>query len=181
MGTGISIWSWAILRAGFTSLRAKGRAGSLPEPKQITTDSGPLKIQGVHSDPFPVDWDGDGDLDLLSGSSNGGVQWAENQAGVGQPPALSQFRELIPPAPPVKFGQPLGEKELNGPTSSTRVWVDDVNSDGKLDVLLGDRLTLVTPAEDSARKSSRSNGSSGKRRWKRSRPSTKRPPTTRTN
>ena len=132
---------------GFYVFTGEGKGRFLPEPKQITTDGGPLKIQGVHSDPFPVDWDGDGDLDLLSGSSNGGVQWAENQAGVGKPPALSPFRDLIQPAQQVKFGQPLGEKDLNGPTSSTRVWVDDVNSDGKLDVLLGDRLTLVTPAE----------------------------------
>src|SRR5688572_31256723 len=30
--------------------------------------------------------------------------------------------------------------------SNTRVWVDDVNADGKLDLLVGDLVTLVSPA-----------------------------------
>jgi hypothetical protein len=52
----------------------------------------PLKIEGHHSDPFVVDWDGHGDLDLLSGSSEGGVQWAENRAGSEKAPQLELFR-----------------------------------------------------------------------------------------
>ena len=42
---------------------------------------------------------------------------------------------------------PLGEAGLTGPTQDTRVWVDDVNSDGKLDLLVGDRVTLIAPAK----------------------------------
>ena len=34
----------------------------------------PLKIPGAHSDPFVIDWNGDGALDILSGSSDGGVR-----------------------------------------------------------------------------------------------------------
>ena len=52
----------------------------------------PLKVEGHHGDPFVIDWDGDGDLDILSGSSEGGVQWAENRAGPGKPPRLEPFR-----------------------------------------------------------------------------------------
>jgi hypothetical protein len=120
-----------------------GHGQFLPEPKQIMTDNGPLKIKGVHSDPFPIDWDNDGDIDLVSGSSNGGVQWAENLAGGGKTPVFESFRDLIEPGPQVQNGEPLDDAELTGPTGSTRIWVDDVNSDGKLDVLIGDSVTLV--------------------------------------
>jgi hypothetical protein len=95
-----------------------------------------------------IDWDGDGDLDLLSGCSNGGVQWAENKAGRGTTPELAPFQSLIRRGPQIEYGQILREDDLSGPTSSTRVWVDDVNSDGKLDLLVGDSVTLISPAEN---------------------------------
>jgi hypothetical protein len=107
----------------------------------------PLRIEGHHSDPFVIDWDGDGALDLLSGSSNGGVQWARNRAGKGKPPDLGPFEWLIKPGRPIADGQLLGEEELTGPTTSTRVWVADVNGDGKLDLLVGDSVSLIAPAK----------------------------------
>ena len=36
--------------------------------------------------------------------------------------------------------------DLKGPSSCTRIWVDDVNSDGKLDILVGDHGAPVSPA-----------------------------------
>ena len=63
------------------------------------------------------------------------------------------FRDLIKPERQIQHWfasgnrdliKPLGEDDLTGPTGSTRVWVDDVNSDGKLDVLLGDSVMLVS-------------------------------------
>jgi hypothetical protein len=128
----------------FYLFTGQGSGKFLPQPKQITTGAGPLKIQGAHSDPFPVDWDGDGDLDLLSGSSSGGVQWAENSAGAGKEPKFKQFRDLIQPDQPIVYGKPLAESDLTGPTGSTRVWVDDINADGKLDLLVGDSVTLIS-------------------------------------
>ena len=140
----------------FYVFTGEGKGKFLPEPKQIKTESGPLKIQGAHSDPFPVDWDRDGDLDLLSGSSNGGVQWAENTAGAGIEPSLKAFRDLIKPEGQIVYGKRLDEADLTGPASSTRVWVDDVNSDGKLDILVGDSVRLVSlPAGVSDVESSR--------------------------
>ena len=123
----------------------KGKFGPRPEP--VKAGAEPLKINGAHSDPFAIDWDGDGDLDLLSGSSSGGVQWAENRAGKGKVPELRPFQWLIKPASSGSLGNLLNEEQLTGPTTSTRVWADDVNGDGKTDLLVGDSVTLVSPAK----------------------------------
>jgi hypothetical protein len=125
--------------------QGRGRFGSKPE--EIQTGDQPLKIDGYHGDPFPVDWDGDGDLDLLSGSSEGGVQWAENRAGPGKAPRLQPFQWLVPQARPQEIGHVLREEDLKGPQHDTRIWVDDINVDGKLDILVGDDVTLVSPAD----------------------------------
>ena len=131
----------------FYLFKGQGKGKFAPVPEQIRVGDEQLKITGHHSDPFVVDWDGDGDLDLLSGSSEGGVQWAENRAGRGKSPQLERFRPLIEHGPQFEFGQVLGEKDLKGPVGATRIWVDDVNSDGKLDLLVGDLVTLVSPAD----------------------------------
>jgi hypothetical protein len=131
----------------FYWFKGEGKGKFQPKPEAIKTGSQPLKIEGHHSDPFVVDWDGDGDLDLVSGSSSGGVQWAENRAGKGKAPELQAFQSLIKPGRSVAYGEPLGEDELKGPTTSTRVWVEDINGDGKLDVLVGDSVALVAPAK----------------------------------
>jgi hypothetical protein len=131
----------------FYLFKGQGEGKFLPKPEQIKAGDNPLRIEGAHSDPFVIDWDADGDLDLLSGSGNGGVQWAENRAGQSKPPRLGPFRPLIEHGPQVEYGQILREKDLSGPVSSTRIWVDDVNSDGKLDLLVGDSVTLISPTD----------------------------------
>ncbi len=133
----------------FYWFKGRGKGTFSPRGEWIKAGASPLRITGYHSDPFVIDWDGDGDLDLLSGSSNGGVQWAENRAGKGKAPELSSFQALIKQGPPVVLSGPLflREADLTGPTQETRVWVDDVNCDGKLDILLGDSVTLVSPAK----------------------------------
>ena len=132
----------------FYLFKGEGKGKFLPEPQQIKVGERPLKIEGHHSDPFVVDWDGDGDLDLLSGSSQGGLQLAENRAGKGKPPELESFRSLIKPGKQAESGQVLRDEDLSGPAGSTRIWVDDINSDGKLDLLVGDLVTLVSPANE---------------------------------
>jgi hypothetical protein len=107
----------------------------------------PLKIEGHHSDPFVIDWDGDGDLDVLSGSSSGGVQWAENLATREKPLQLKPFQTLIAAAPRDAYRHVLRESDLQGPLSDTRIWIDDFNADGKLDVFVGDNVTLRSPAD----------------------------------
>jgi hypothetical protein len=132
----------------FYWFKGEGKGKFRPKPEPIRSGEEPLRIQGNHSDPFVIDWDGDGALDLLSGSSNGGVQWAKNRAGKGKPPELGAFEWLIkPPSRSIEYGQLLSEEELTGPTTSTRIWVADVNGDGKLDLLVGDSVTLIAPAK----------------------------------
>jgi len=134
----------------FYLFKGEGSGKFDPKPNLLKTeDNQPLKITGAHSDPFLVDWDGDGDYDLLSGSSSGGVQWAENLAVKGQKrPVFKSFQTLVAAPQRKDTGSTtLREEDLTGPTTSTRVWVDDVNGDGKLDLLVGDSVTLVWPAE----------------------------------
>jgi hypothetical protein len=131
----------------FYWFKGEGKGKFRPKPEIIKNGKEPLKIEGHHSDPFVIDWDGDGALDLLSGSSSGGVQWARNRAGKGKPPDLAPFEWLIKPGRNVAYGELVKEEELTGPTTSTRIWVADVNGDGKLDLLVGDSVTLLSAAK----------------------------------
>lgn len=121
----------------------------VPKAEKIKAGDQPLTVKGMHSDPFVIDWDGDGDLDVLSGSAQGGVYWSENKAGAGKTPELTPFQVLIrPPNQSLLMGtRMIRESDLTGPAGSTRVWADDVNGDGKLDILLGDTVTLRSYAE----------------------------------
>jgi hypothetical protein len=130
----------------FYWFKGEGKGKFQPKPEKLMAGNAPLKINGAHSDPFVIDWDGDGDLDLLSGSSSGGVYLAENTAGKGKPPEVRPFQTLIKPGT-VVMGSILREADLAGPTHATRIWVDDFNGDGKLDILVGDCVTLVSPAK----------------------------------
>jgi FG-GAP-like repeat len=131
----------------FYWFKGVGKGQFDPKAERINIGDSPLRIDGAHSDPFIVDWDGDGDLDLVSGSSNGGVQWAENLAGKGKMPELAPFQTLVEATSATEYGQPLSEGDLKGPSRTSRVWVDDVNGDGKLDLLVGDSVTLIAPVE----------------------------------
>jgi hypothetical protein len=134
----------------FYWFRGEGKGKFQPKPGQIKSGNRPLKIDGAHSDPFIIDWDRDGDLDLVTGSSDGGVYWAENRAGGGKMPDLGPLKTLIETPP--KWGaqteapKTLREGDLTRPTYASRVWVEDINGDGKLDLLVGDSVTLVSPA-----------------------------------
>lgn len=150
----------------FYLFRGEGNGRFLPQGGLVRCDEGPLKIKGSHSDPFLVDWDHDGDLDLLSGSSEGGVQWSENVAGPGKLPQVKPFQILIERNRPPESDKTLGEADLTGPVMATRIWVDDINSDGKLDILVGDTVTLISPAEGVTEEELATRSEAWQREWK---------------
>ncbi|HVA50939.1 MAG TPA: VCBS repeat-containing protein [Pirellulales bacterium] len=133
----------------FYWFKGDGKGRFQPRPEAITSGNDPLQIEGGHSDPFVIDWDGDGAIDVVGGSGRGGVQWAKNHAGKGKVPELGAFEWLIQPAAdPFENGRLfVSEDDLSGPGESTRVWVADVNVDGKLDLLVGDSAFMRAPAE----------------------------------
>ena len=149
----------------FYWFKGLGKGAFHPKPELIMAGKEPLRIPGVHSDPFVIDWDGDGDLDILSGSSDGGVYLAENIAGKGKPPVFRQFKVLLPPTPPGEEGALLRELDLKGPAHATRIWVDDVNGDGKLDILVGDQVILVSPAKGVSEKEFKKKQAEWKKEW----------------
>ncbi len=116
-----------------------------PTPSQLMADEKPIAVD-YHSDPFLVDWDQDGDLDLISGSSSGGVSISLND-GTAKKPEFTPMKKLVN-APKASHSETIfGDSHISGPQSATRVWVDDLNGDNKLDLVVGDSLNLSFPAE----------------------------------
>lgn len=112
-------------------------APALAKPVELS-----VKSPSFHSAPHLVDWDGDGDLDLLSGMANGGVVWSMNK-GTRAKPEWAEFVELIPQAK--KHQQSTTGGQQIEPSPSTRVWATDWNNDGMLDLLVGDCAHIVNP------------------------------------
>ncbi len=130
--------------------RGEGKGKFSPKSERVMQGDQPLST-GYHSDPCFADWDGDGDLDLLAGSGNGGVKLVENTAGKDQEMSFGKSTVLI--SPPKKDG-PRWANEDPSPSSSTRVWADDLNGDGKLDLLMGDSVSLQSLPEGVTREES---------------------------
>jgi hypothetical protein len=123
-----------------------GKGRFKPECTKLETEKGDLKIKQAHSDPFLVDFDGDGDLDILSGSAQGGVFLITNE-GTRKAPKFTQPTTIIKPAGHQQDSKGFGDAHLKGPQSGTRVWAADVNGDKKLDLLVGDNTQLFHLAD----------------------------------
>jgi hypothetical protein len=128
----------------FAFVRGAGRGKFASQATWFELEGQKLTVRN-HGDPFLVDWDGDGDLDLLSGSEEGGVFLFANAGSKSKPEFILPVT-LIEPAGHVENNE-MGDAHLAGPSDSTRVVADDLNGDGKLDLLVGDNVTLYHAAK----------------------------------
>ena len=104
--------------------RGKGN-GEFAEGEVIKDSTGKPLVAGSASAPFAVDWDGDGDLDLIIGNIDGVVSIAVNNGTREKPVYLL-------PVPMRAADKPI---KLGGDAAPT---VADWNADGIPDLLVGD-------------------------------------------
>lgn len=129
----------------FAVYHGEGKGRFSPTATWLEKDGERLQV-AAHSDPFLCDWDGDGDLDLLSGSAQGGVFLFVNEGSESEP-KFGTRQTLLEPAGYGGAGEVFGDAHLKAPASGTRVWADDVDGDGKLDLLVGDQVMLLHAAK----------------------------------
>ena len=133
----------------FFLFKGEGDGKFAPNATPLVDRKGQELRVDMHSDPVFFDWDGDGDLDLLSGTAQGGVMLATNVGGANAP-AFDGFVKVLPHAGDhgdIPSGVTADDSHLTKPGRATRIWVDDVNGDGKADLLIGDATTLIVPVE----------------------------------
>jgi hypothetical protein len=132
------------------SLNLRINEGTRKVPKFATSNTvisaggKPIQIPEGHCTPVIADWDGDGRWDILSGAATGAVYWLRN---VGKPgrPELAAPVELVPPHKGIGYSEFLDTDEVPKLGIRSQIEVVDYNGDGKLDLLVGDFCTYISP------------------------------------
>ncbi len=111
---------------------------SYGNPKEITTRSG-SSVTGTSA--HYADWDHDGIRDLVVGSESGNVYWYKN-IGADDKPVFDKHQTLIDV---LQYGFKKFPRETGAkyPGDRTKVHVTDWNGDGRVDLLIGDFVTLI--------------------------------------
>jgi FG-GAP-like repeat len=132
-------------RGTFGFFKGEGGGKFAPKATWLEANGGSMAVE-AHGDPFLIDWDRDGDLDLLSGSANGGVFLFSN-VGSKTAPKFGSRQTLVEPAGHHGGESRFGDAHCVAPAADTRVWAADVDGNGNLDLLVGDTITLYFKAE----------------------------------
>jgi len=106
-------------------------------PKKLMAENLPISVCGF-STPFPVDWDGDDDIDIFSGSEEGSIVYFEN-AGTNDRPVYMERGYLHADGQPILF--PGDPREPNGEHwgYSTMTFLD-WDDDGDYDLMATERM-----------------------------------------
>jgi hypothetical protein len=110
---------------GHLYLFARNEDGTFAKGEILKDQDGKQIVVGAASTPFAVDWDGDGDLDLLVGDIGGHVWFVEN---VGTDGKMAFGKQ-------VKLQQ--GGKDIKAGGGDSQPVVLDYDKDGVLDIVLG--------------------------------------------
>lgn len=128
-----------------------------PLPHRLSLEDGSAaRVPGGHGSVVAADWDGDGLFDLVCGSASGAVVWFRNVNDLGRrirssrrgAPILLAPETLVPAAEGNGFSVWLEPGAALRPGIGAQVDVVDWNGDGKLDLLVGDFSSTVTPRND---------------------------------
>jgi hypothetical protein len=128
-----------------------------PTPARISlADGSPARVPGDHGARVAAHWDRDGLFDLVCGSASGAVVWFKNVNARGRlgkfgqrgRPLLIAPETLVPATEGNGYSVWLEPGATPRPGVCAQIDVVDWNGDGKLDLLVGDYCTTISPRTD---------------------------------
>ena len=138
------------------ALKARLNVGTPAEPEWagenidvVLADGGPVKVD-AHFCPAVADWDGDGRWDVVAGADDGGVVWfrqIEEPDDDGSP-RFEPARRLVPAAADNGYHRPDWGDAPPAPGIRSQVAVTDYDTDGDLDLIVGDFYTAFEFRDD---------------------------------